>query len=274
MVRAALVHYGFFLIPAVAFMIAGILLIRSGLSPMKQLRSRLAAVHNGSQRRVGGQYPTEVKPLVDDLNLLLDRREEALRRAIAKAGDLAHGLKTPLAVLAHEADRARAAGQADLVCAMTEQVERMRRQMDYHLAHARATASGATPGAQSVVATSAAALARTLRRLYAEKGIVTDVCVPADHVVQPQREDLDEMIGNLRDNACKWANARVTVSSEKYNSTIVVLIDDDGPGLPPSLREKVLHRGVRADEAAPGSGFALAIVRDVAALYAGRLTEN
>ncbi len=268
-VRAALLHYGVFLIPAVAFMIAGFLLIRSGLSPMKQLRSRLAAVHNGTQRRVDGQYPTEVQPLVDDLNLLLDRREEAVRRAIAKAGDLAHGLKTPLAVLAHEADRARAAGHAELACALSEQVERMRRQMDYHLAHARAAASGAAPGTQSAVATSAAALARTLQRLYAERGIVVDVSVPADHVVRVQREDLDEMIGNLLDNACKWAKARVMVSSEKYDSTIVVLVDDDGPGLLPSLREKVLQRGVRADEAAPGSGFGLAIVRDVAKLYAG-----
>jgi signal transduction histidine kinase len=270
-VRAALLHYGVFLVPAVVFMIAGLLLIRSGLSPMKQLRSRLAAVHNGSQRRVDGTYPTEVQPLVDDLNLLLDRREEAVRRAIAKAGDLAHGLKTPLAVLAHEAERARVAGEAELACAISEQVERMRRQMDYHLAHARAAASGATPGTQASVAISAAALARTLQRLYMERGIAVEVCVPAEHVVHVQREDLDEMIGNLLDNACKWAKARVSVSSEKSDSTVAVLVDDDGPGLPPSLREKVLQRGVRADEAAPGSGFGLAIVRDVAELYAGSI---
>jgi signal transduction histidine kinase len=268
-VRAALLHYGVFLVPAVVFMVAGLLLIRSGLSPMKQLRSRLAAVHDGRQRRVDGSYPTEVQPLVDDLNLLLDGREEAIRRAIAKAGDLAHGLKTPLAVLSHEAERARAAGHAEWACALSEQVERMRRQMDYHLAHARAAASGATPGTQSPVAASAAALARTLQRLYAERGIKVDVCVATDHVVRVQREDLDEMIGNLLDNACKWAKSRVRVRSEKSDSAVVLIVDDDGPGLPPSLREKVLQRGVRADEAAPGSGFGLAIVRDVAELYAG-----
>jgi signal transduction histidine kinase len=231
----------------------------------------LSAVRKGSERKIEGQYPTEVQPLVDDLNLLLAHREEALRRAISKAGDLAHGLKTPLSVLAHEADRARAAGNAALACAITEQVERMRGQMDYHLAHARAAASGAAPGTQTVVAASAEGVARTLERLHANRGVVIEARMPAEHVVRVQREDLDEMLGNLVDNACKWANTHVSLRSESFDSRIVVVVDDDGPGLEAGLRETVLQRGVRADEGAPGSGFGLAIVRDIAAVYGGSI---
>src|SRR4029453_12791462 len=128
---------------------------------------------------------------------LLAHHELAVSRAVAKAGDLAHGLKTPLAVLSQEADRAAAAGQADLAAAMVEQVERMRRQIEYHLAHARAAASGATAGARASVAESAAGLARTLLRLHADRGIGIDVRVADDHAVRCQREDLDEMLGNL-----------------------------------------------------------------------------
>src|SRR6185436_19324593 len=142
-----------------------------------------------------GAYPSEVQPLVDDLNALLEHRERAVARAVSKAGDLAHGLKTPLAVLAQEAERTEAAGHHDLAAAMSEQVERMRRQIEYHLAHARAAASGATAGARSVIAESAAGLSRTLLRLHADRGLTIAVETPAGHAVRCQREDLDEMLG-------------------------------------------------------------------------------
>ena len=240
-------------------------------APLNQLRARLAAVHAGDERRIDGRYPTEVQPLVNDLNALLDYREETVRRALAKAGDLAHGLKTPLAVLAHEAERARAAGHLDLAAAIDEQVDRMRRQMDYHLAHARAAASGAAPGAQCRVVESAEGLARTLRRLHADRGITIDVHVAPEHAVRAQREDLDEMLGNLVDNACKWARTSVALASSARDGAVVITVDDDGPGLAESMREAVLQRGVRADEAAPGTGFGLAIVRDLAELYGGSI---
>jgi len=255
----------------VVCMVAGLLQVRQGLLPLHRLRTRLSAVHGGRERRVDGRYPSEVQPLVDDLNALLDHREETIKRALAKAGDLAHGLKTPLAVLAREAERARTAGDDELATAVSEQVERMRRQMDYHLAHARAAASGAAPGAQCAVITSVEGLVRTLQRLHAERGVTIDVCVPADHIVCVQREDVDEMVGNLLDNACKWAAHRVLVSSEKHDSLVTVTVDDDGHGLPEAMREVVLQRGVRADEAAPGTGFGLAIVRELAELYGGSI---
>ena len=149
----------------------------------------------------------------------------------------------------------------------------MRRQIDYHLAHARAAASGATPGARCSVADSADGLARTLLRLHADRGLAIDVQVAADHSVRGQREDLDEMLGNLLDNACKWARSRVVDHRRRsHDSRIVVTVDDDGPGLDPSMRDAVLQRGVRADEAAPGSGLGLAIVRDLAELYGGSIS--
>src|SRR5262249_3228724 len=167
-----------------ALVVIGFLQIRRGLSPFDQLRRRLSSVRDGKSRRVEGSYPTEVAPLVSDLNSLLEHREGVVARALAKAGDLAHGLKTPLAVLAQEAERAEAAGQHELAAAISEQVERMRRQMDYHLAQARAAASGATPGAHCSVRESAEALARTLQRLHADRGLTIRGDGPAGHFLR------------------------------------------------------------------------------------------
>jgi signal transduction histidine kinase len=248
-------------------MAAGIAILRGGLSPFKQLRARLLEVRSGHDRRVEGQYATEVQPLVDDLNALLDDREAAIKRALATAGDLAHGLKTPLAILAQEAERVGVAGEG-----IVQQVEKMRRQVDYHLARARAAASGATAGARCSVAASAEGLTRTLLKLHAARAFKIQVEVAPWHSVRVQREDLDEMLGNLLDNACKWAKSQVAVEAAPMGAAIVITVDDDGPGLAAPLRTVVLQRGVRADEAAPGSGLGLAIVRDLAELYGGSIS--
>ena len=263
-------HVVLFVIAAF-LMLAGLSGLRSGLSPFRRLRTRLAAMRDGREARVDGHYPTEVQPLVNDLNALLDDRERSVARARAKAGDLAHGLKTPLAVLWHEAERAEAAGHHEVAAVVSQQVERMRRQIDYHLAHARAAASGAAPGARCSVLASAEGLARTLLRLHADRGLAITVSVPSDISVRCQREDLDEMLGNLLDNACKWAKSRVTLASSPTGGDVLITVDDDGPGLPPEMWEAVLQRGVRADEAAPGSGFGLAIVRELADVYGGSI---
>ena len=247
----------------------GLVQVRRGLSLFDDLRARLNRVRDGRQNRLDGDYPSEVQPLVSELNELLSDREQRVTRALTKAGDLAHGLKTPLTILNQHAERAKAAGQLELATGMTQQVERMRRQVDYHLAQARASASGGNPSARSHVLTSADALARTMMTLHAERGISVDVNVPHEHFTRVQREDLEEMLGNLVDNACKWATKRVEVRSRKDNDAIELTVDDDGSGLDLSLREKVLQRGVRADEAAPGSGLGLAIVADLVELYGG-----
>ena len=275
--HTAWTHATVFSIMAAVFMIIGLSQVRSALSSLNRLRTRLAAVHAGQDAQVAGSYPAEVQPLVDDLNALLEHRAQMVHRALAKAGDLAHGLKTPLAVMSHEAERAANNGQGEFAEVITQQVERMRRQVEYHLAHARAAASGAQSGARSSVLSSAEGLSRALQRLHAARGLALNLNVSDTCVARVQREDLDEMLGNLLDNACKWARSRVVISSTATDSTIVILVDDDGAGLDASLREAVLQRGVRADEsprvprAAAGSGFGLAIVRDLAELYGGSI---
>jgi signal transduction histidine kinase len=249
---------------AMILMGVGVLILGSGLSPLTRLRVRTRALREGREKRIDGSYPTEVQPLIDDLNDLLEHREEAVRRALAKAGDLAHGLKTPLAVLSHEADRA----DPEMAVVIRQQVERMRRHVEIHLAQARAAGSAATVGARASVAEAAESLARTLLRLYAGRNLGIEVDVPVEHFVRCQKEDLEEMLGNLLDNACKWAKSRVRIQSVDG----AIFIDDDGPGLEPSMRERVMQRGVRVDETAPGSGLGLAIVRDLAELYGGTIT--
>jgi signal transduction histidine kinase len=191
--------------------------------------------------------------------------------AVARAADLAHGLKTPLAVLTHEADRAEDDGHADLAAAVRQQVERMRRSVEVQLAHARAAGSGATLGAHASVLTSAMSLARALNGLYASRGIEIDVRAREEDVARCQPNDLDEILGNLLDNACKWASSRVVVSSSSEDGGVRILVDDDGPGIPADMRQAVLRRGVRADEAAPGSGLGLAIAADLIEIYGGSI---
>ena len=255
----------------VVLMIVGLIQISRGVSPVAQLRHRLAAIHKGQARRMDGDFPSEVQPLVDDLNALFAERDRVVERAQAKAGDLAHTLKTPLAILLQEAEVADRAGHAEIANAIRQQVERMQRQMDYHLAHARAAASGAAPGTRCEVSEAAEGLARTLRRLYADRNLTIALTVPEGQAVRVERADLEEMLGNLLDNACKWAASRVSFSTEPSGSTLILTVDDDGMGVEDALFESVLQRGVRADETAPGSGFGLAIVRDLAEVYGGTI---
>lgn len=273
LVHILLTHTGAFLIFCIACLVAGLMQVRRGWSPINQLRIRLSGLREGRERRLEGEYPTEVEPLVGDLNALLDQREQTVTRARAKAGDLAHGLKTPLAVLAQEAERAAAAGQTELATSILQQVDRMRRQVDYQLAQARAEASGQSPPSTPVpVKASADGLARTLLRLHAGRGVNITVEVSPELQVRVDREDLDEMLGNVLDNACKWARSSARVSAVREDNAIVVSVDDDGPGIEASMRTAVLKRGVRADEVAPGSGLGLSIVRDLAQAYGGTVT--
>jgi signal transduction histidine kinase len=252
-------------------MVAGVWLVAKGLRSLRELHARVSAVRDGREPRVAGQYPSEVQPLVNDLNALLAHRELLVERAQAKAGDLAHGLKTPLALLAQEAERASAAGQTELAASIAQQVSRMQRQIDYHLAQARAAASGSAVGAHAELLASVEGIVRALERLHAERGLDIRIDVDPSHAARVERQDLDEMLGNLLENACDWARSTVLVRSWLFDGVAIVDVDDDGPGIEPSMREAVLQRGVRADEAAPGSGLGLAIVRDLAELYGGSI---
>jgi signal transduction histidine kinase len=260
-----------FLAFSIVCTVGGVMQMRVGLLPFGHLRRQLARLQEGSGRRIEGVYPSEVQPLVNDLNSLLEHREQIVARALAKAGDLAHGLKTPLAVLAQEAERVEAAGHHETASTISREVERMRRQVDYHLAQARATTPGSVAGPRCPVRETVDGLTRTLERIYADRQLEIVVEVEPQHAIRGQREDLEEMLGNLLDNACKWAKSRVRIESLEESGGVVLTVDDDGPGLPLSMRARVVERGVRADEAAPGSGLGLAIVRDLAELYQGTI---
>jgi signal transduction histidine kinase len=247
---------------------AGLFQVRRGLSGLDRIRRQLAALHDGRERRLTGAFPTEVEPLVADLNRLLDQRDETVARALEAAANLAHGLKTPLSVIAAETDRAAAGGDPDAAASIRQQVDRMQRQVDYQLARARAALG---PVTSSVLRESLDGLLRTLSRLHAARDLAIDVRVDAHHGVRVSRADLDEVLGNLLDNACHWARARVVVTAAPVVGGIAVSIDDDGPGIERGMRDAVLRRGVRADESVAGHGLGLAIVRDVAEIYGGSI---
>lgn len=267
-------HAPFMSLLALASLAAGAAVVRGALAPLKDIRSNLAAVRDGSNLRVNGTYPTEVQPLVDDLNGLLAHLENVVARAGTKAGDLAHGLKTPLAVLSNEADRLATRGDAQLAATLAGQIAIMRRYVEYHLAHARAAASGPALHARSPISESVDGLIRTMRQIHVDRGITITSEVDSRHTFKGRREDLDEMLGNLLDNACKWAKTHVSIRSMVEGERLTVLVDDDGPGLDESARRAVLERGVRKDTVRPGSGLGLAIVRDLADVYGGSIALN
>jgi signal transduction histidine kinase len=216
-------------------------------------------------------YPAEVQPLIDSVNALIGAREKSIQRAYAAAGDLAHGLKTPLALLTREAELAGAAGNAEMADAIMQQVRRMSSQVDYHLARARVAAAGPMDTARCPVAPCAAALVRTVSKLYAARGLAITAEVAPEVGARVRLEDLEEILGNLLDNACKWARTKVELTAGMDGPRVVLTVEDDGPGLPDSLRDAVLERGVRLDEAAPGSGLGLSIVRDLTEHYGGSI---
>ena len=256
----------------VALMVAGVWTLRGGMAPFRRLRAGLLAVRRGEERRIDGRFPAELQPLIDELNALLEERDTAVKRAVAMAGDLAHGLKTPLALLAHEADEAEAAGNVELSESLGRHVERMSRHVDYHLARARAAASGAAAAAPVRVADCVETLIRTMSKLYASRELTLTSSVPPDLRVRVELQDMEEVVGNLLDNACRWARSRVRVRVPDSSDRVVLEIEDDGSGLAPELRAVVLERGVRVDEAVPGYGLGLAIARELVELYGGSIT--
>jgi signal transduction histidine kinase len=271
--REPVTYFAAMAIIGAAFVVGGWFLVRKAVAPLWRLRAALSLVREGRSQRIEGEYPSEVEPLVADLNALLADRERAVARALTTAGDLAHGLKTPLAILTQEAEQARAAGHHELADTLRQQVERMQRQIDHHLARARATASvGEGPAMRCRVLPSVEGLVRTMRRLHAGRTLAIDVDVAPEHEIRGRGEDLDEMLGNLLDNACKWARSRVAVTSAVVGEMLVITVDDDGGGLDAALREKVMQRGVRADQQVAGSGLGLAIVTDLAELYGGSVS--
>lgn len=239
--------------------------IRFGLLPLRRISMALSAIRSGRESRLAGQFPSEIEPLASEINTLLEHNEEVLERARTHVGNLAHALKTPISVLANESG----AGKGSLEEAVDKQTGIMRRYVDHYLSQARTAASSSVLGARTEVLPVIEDLRRTLKRIHAERSIELEVHGDPDTSFRGERHDLEEMLGNLIDNACKWARARVWITMGVEGTELKIAIEDDGPGLAPEKHDEVFNRGHRLDEATPGSGLGLAIVRDTAGLYGG-----
>ena len=245
--------------------------VRYGLRPLRELSQSLSRVRNGEQDHVQGQFPVEVAPLAVELNQLLDVNREIVSRARAQVGNLAHALKTPLSVLLNEANTDKGL----LGEKIREQTAIMRDQVQYYLDRARAAARAATIGNITEVEPVLAAFVRTFEKIYHDRHLAFATVIEPGLRFRGEKQDLEEMVGNLVDNAGKWARNRVAIAAEYRPATelapaqLVLTVDDDGPGLPEEKRKEATKRGRRLDETKPGSGLGLSIVLDLAALYGG-----
>jgi signal transduction histidine kinase len=243
--------------------------VRVGLVPLRRVRNALARIRDGEARKLDGNFPAEIAPLAAELNGLIEHNAEVVARARTHVSNLAHFLKTPLSVITTEAS----AQEGPLSDAVLRQVTTMRRQIDHYLARARAAGSVNTLGSRTEVAPVLDDLARVLRRIHAERNIAVEATTSPRLAFRGERQDLEEMTGNLIDNACKWAKSRVAVSASRMQGAMLqIIVEDDGPGLSLEELAQVGERGERLDESVPGSGLGLAIVRDVAKLYGGSLS--
>lgn len=260
---------------AFALVLTTALQVRLGLAPLKRISESLAAIRSGRAERLEGGFPLEIAPLARETNALIEANREIVERARTHAGNLAHALKTPLSVIVNEA---AARGNDPLAQKVIEQANIMGDQMVRQLERARLAPRPIVLGTLVDVPPVVTALARTMEKLHRDREIAIAVDVPARARFRGEQQDLEEMVGNLVDNACKWARSRVAVevvtedTAADGKSKVRVIVDDDGPGLSPAERERVALRGQRLDESKPGSGLGLSIVVELASLYKGVLT--
>jgi len=253
--------------------------VHFGLVPLKRLSEAIADIRSGRSERLGGAYPVELEPLAREMNALLDANRAIVERARTHVGNLAHAIKTPLSVIVNEASTVRqnGGGGDPLAVKVLEQADVMRDQLTHHLERARIAARVTVIGTITEVAPTLEALCRTMEKIH--RGCDIDLKADAKSKFRGERQDLEEMVGNLIDNACKWAKHHVAIAAEIERSTahdpspkLRIVVDDDGKGLSAAERAQVAHRGRRLDETKPGSGLGLSIVVELAALYGGSLT--
>jgi signal transduction histidine kinase len=248
--------------------VATLFQVRFGLAPLRAIRHDLAAIRSGDAERLEGELPTEIRPLQQELNALIQSNREIVERARTHVGNLAHALKTPLSVITNEAREK----DGPLAGKVIEQAELMRTQITHHLDRARVAARSGAIGDITDVDGVLNGLKRALDRIYEGRALELSVTCSPGLRFQGEKQDFEEMVGNLLDNACKWAKSRVWVTASRAGSdgNFEVLVDDDGPGLTGAERAKAVKRGQRLDETKPGSGLGLSIVADLAHLYKGR----
>lgn len=252
----------------IAFLVAVYLQVGFGLRPLAALRREIAAIRAGRADRLGPHFPDEIEPIVAEVNALIDHKRQLRERARNEAGNLAHALKNPLSVMAHEiagleADKQRVL--ATQIASITEQVERI-------LKRIRTAGPSAAGHARVELAEVAEDLAFSLNTIYRDRHLSLATDIDPAAAFAGDRGDLMEMLGNLGGNACKWARSRVTIIARRQGDRLSVVIEDDGPGIAPPVRDAVLTRGQRLDERVPGSGLGLDIVREIVTLYRGGLS--
>lgn len=272
--------YGFARLVTLTLCIVGLglilaifLQVRVGLKPLAHLKSSLSAVRQGEADRIDENLPREIAPLAVELNALIVSNKEIVERARTHVGNLAHGLKTPLSVISNEA-RSTGGPLADKV---SEQASIMSTQIQHHLERARMAAQRRVIGVACETEPVLSRLIRAMAKIYQDKGVLVDLEQQGDIRFRGESQDLEEMSGNLIDNACKWATSRVSVTvaplvdPKTSRDMFSIIVEDDGPGLTPTERAEAIKRGRRLDETVPGTGLGLSIVADLAALYGGTL---
>jgi signal transduction histidine kinase len=247
--------------------------VRYGLRPMKDMEHKLNDIRAGKAELLEGNFPTEMQPVANELNLLIQSNKEILDRARMQVGNLAHALKTPISVLTNEARE----NSSPLAGKLREQLDVMLTQVNLYLDRARLAARARTIGASCEVEPVLQAMARTLLRVHRDKGLDISVDAASGVKFRGERQDLEEMVGNLMDNASKWAETKVKASLELMppaadgRAWLAIMIDDDGPGIPEDKRAQAMKRGQRLDETKPGSGLGLHIVSETADMHGGKL---
>jgi signal transduction histidine kinase len=266
---------GTFAALTVGLLLTTIFQVRFGLAPLKRISNSLAAIRSGKAERLEGNFPVEIAPLARETNALLDANRAIVERSRTHVGNLAHAIKTPLSVIVNEAS----AHRGDPFSAkVLEQANIMRDQVAHHLERARIAARVQVIGTVTDVKPVVEALGRTMEKIHRDRDILIEVEAPDSARFRGEKQDFEEMTGNLVDNACKWAHQRVLIEvlverpqPGSTDPTLHIIVDDDGPGLSPEERTQVARRGQRLDESKPGSGLGLSIVTDLVALYGGTL---
>jgi signal transduction histidine kinase len=236
-----------------------------GLSPLGRVSRAIAAVRSGQAKRVPENFPSEIAALVNEINELLDYSEQQRDAARRHAGNLAHALKTPMSVLIGESQ-----GRGDVLAqAVVAQVQVMRRHVDHQLARARAAGQRGTSSTRTKIWPALQAIVRTVGLIHADRNVTIDLAGNRDKLFRGERQDLDEMVGNLVDNAAVHGGGRVFVTIGGEPGVVEIIVEDDGAGIPTEARLRLFSRGERLDTDKPGTGLGLAIARDVAELYGG-----
>jgi signal transduction histidine kinase len=255
-------------------LLAIFLQVRVAMQPMQRMQQSLAAIRAGKAERLEGEFPHEMQPVADELNLLILAGTEIIDRARTQVGNLAHALKTPLSVLSNEAQ----GNKSDFGAKVTEQIQIMRDHVSLYLDRARRAARAQTLGAATDVEPVLAALGRTIMRINKDRGVTIEVTVTPGLKFRGEVQDLEELAGNLIDNAAKWSRQAVKISAapvidpiDGTQNWLMITVDDDGPGIAASKRAEAVKRGKRLDETKPGSGLGLSIVTETAGMYSGNL---